>query len=251
MTDAGDDARITEDTLLGGQVRLLQPREGYRVGIDPVFLAAAVPAIPGDLVLDVGAGVGAASLCLAWREPGCHVRGIELQRDLVRLAGGNIELNQMMGRVDAMVGDLMHPPPRLSPGSFAHVMANPPYLPADAATAPPDAGKAASQVEGAARLADWVRFCLTMTRPKGTVVFIHRADRIESLLAELHDRAGEIVVFPLWAGEDRPASRVVVRARKGAAAPTRLLRGLVLHEADGRYTEAAEAVLRGGMALEL
>lgn len=249
MTEAGEDPRITEDALLDGRVRLLQPREGYRVGIDAVFLAAAVPAIPGDLVLDVGAGVGAASLCLALREPGCHVRGIELQRDLVRLAGGNIELNQVMGRVDVMVGDLLRPPPRLSPGAFAHVMANPPFLAADSASAPPDAGKATANVEGEARLNDWVRFCLTMTRPKGTVVFIHRADRMEALLAELSGRAGEIAVFPLWPAADRPASRILVRARKGVAAPTRLLPGLVLHQADGRYTPQAEAVLRGGLPL--
>jgi tRNA1(Val) A37 N6-methylase TrmN6 len=129
-------------------------------------------------------------------------------------------------------------------------MANPPYLAAASASAPPDAGKAAANVEGEARLSDWVRFCLTMTRPKGTVVFIHRADRIDALLAELSGRAGEIAVFPLWPAADRPASRIVVRARKGVAAPTRLLRGLVLHEADGRYTPQAEAVLRSGLPLE-
>ena len=37
----------------------------------------------------------------------------------------------------------------------------------------------------------------------------------------------------------------------GVAAPARLAPGLVLHEADGRFTEAAEAVLRGGEALVL
>src|SRR5215813_3874054 len=106
---------ITEDRLLGGRIQLIQPQEGYRVAIDPVFLAAAVPAAPGDLVLDVGAGVGAAALCLAWREPGCQVRGIEMQRDLARLAARNIELNGFVGRVEVMIGDLCRPPPRLAP----------------------------------------------------------------------------------------------------------------------------------------
>ena len=40
----------SEDALLGGRVRLRQPVTGYRVAIDPVFLAAAVPAVPGDRV---------------------------------------------------------------------------------------------------------------------------------------------------------------------------------------------------------
>jgi tRNA1(Val) A37 N6-methylase TrmN6 len=39
---------------------------------------------------------------------------------------------------------------------------------------------------------------------------------------------------------------VIIRARKGLASPLRLLPGLVLHQADGAYTAAAEKILRGG-----
>ena len=49
----------------------------------------------------------------------------------------------------------------------------------------------------------------------------------------------------------RTASRVLVRGRKGIAAPTRLMPGLVLHEPDGRYTAAADAVLRHGAGIVL
>lgn len=251
MAEPAVPLETSDDTLLGGRVVLKQPLSGYRAAIDPVFLAAAVPAGPGDLVLDVGAGVGAAALCLVRREPGSSVRGIELQRDLVRLATENVIANGLNGRVDVMVGDLLRPPPRLSPGAFAHVMANPPYLPGGAATPPPDAGKARANVEGEAQLADWVRFALTMVRPKGSVTFIHRADRLEALLGAMTGKAGDITVFPLWPGNGKAASRVILRARKGVANPTRLLPGLVLHEPDGRYTAAADAVLRDGAALFL
>jgi tRNA1(Val) A37 N6-methylase TrmN6 len=88
-----------------------------------------------------------------------------------------------------------------------------------------------------------------MARPKGTITLIHRADRLDAILAELWGRAGEIVIFPLWPGAGKAAKRVIVRARKGVATPTRLAAGLVLHETDGRYTAAAEAVLRDGAGL--
>jgi tRNA1(Val) A37 N6-methylase TrmN6 len=130
-------------------------------------------------------------------------------------------------------------------------MANPPYLSDGAATPPPDAGKARANVEGEAQLADWVRFALAMVRPKGSITFIHRADRLEALLGAMTGKAGDITVFPLWPGNGKPASRVILRARKGVANPTRLLPGLVLHEADGRYTAAADAVLRDGAGLLL
>lgn len=243
---------VTTDALLGGRVRLYQPRHGYRVAIDPVFLAAAVPVVRGDRVLDVGCGVGAASLCLSFREPGCRISGVEANRDLVRLAVENVAANNMAGRVDIMVGDLIRPPSRLAPGSFHHVMANPPYLEDGRATPSPVAGKAMANIEGTARLGDWLRFALMMVRNGGTVTLIHRADRLDAVLAELHGRAGGLVVFPLWPDRtNRPAKRVLVRAVKGSATPLRLASGFVLHEPGGGYSEAADQILRHGAALPL
>ncbi len=242
---------FTEDRLLGGRVRLRQPTSGYRVAIDPIFLAASVPAEPHQQVLDVGCGAGAAMLCLAARVPHVRVVGLEMQRDLVRLAGDNAILNMMEARVSVTIGDLLHPPPRLSAGAFDHVMANPPYLEHGRAAPATTPGKAAATIEGDADLAAWVRFCLAMVRSKGTVTFIHRADRLDALIGEIASRAGEVVVYPLWPAEDRPASRILVRARKQGAAPARLAPGLVLHRPDGRPTERADGVLREGRGLEL
>ena len=210
-----------------------------------------MPAEPQQLVLDIGCGSGAAALCLAARVPECRIIGLEMQRDLARLAGDNAALNGMGERVSVIAGNLLQPPPRLSPGMFDHVMANPPFIDRGRGTAAPDPAKAAASMEGEAGLADWVRFALTMVREKGSVTFIHRADRIDALLGQIAGRAGEVVVFPLWPGAGRPASRILVRARKQIAAPARLAPGLVLHEPDGRFSAEAEAVLRGGEALAL
>ncbi len=239
---------VTEDRLVDGRVRLLQPVDGYRAAIDPVFLAALVHARKGERVLDAGCGAGAATLCLAARNPGCKIIGLELDPAMFDLAKRNVALNEAEDRVELIQGNIATPPPRLAPSTFHHVMTNPPYL--AGGTKPADAGRAMAHMEGSVDLDAWILACLTLLRPKGTLAIVHRADRLDDLLASLRNRAGEIAVLPLWPMKDRPAKRVLVRARKGVGGPTSLLPGLVLHEADGRYTEAAEAVLRGGQGLD-
>jgi tRNA1(Val) A37 N6-methylase TrmN6 len=252
---------VTEDGFLDNRLRLRQPVRGYRAAIDPVFLAAAVPAVAGEKALDIGAGVGTAGLLLAWRVPGLRVTGIEIDPVALRLAGDNARLNGLDDRVEFMVGDLARPPSRLAPGSFHHVLANPPYLEAGKVTVSPDPGRAGANIEGRAQgsgsgagteLADWVRFGCVMARDKGTITLIHRADRLDDLLAVLRGRAGGITVFPLWPDRgDKPAGRVLVQAVKGSRAPMRLAQGMVLHEDGGGYTVEAEAILRHGAPLPL
>ncbi len=254
LAAAGEIENPDPDHLLGGRVRLRQPESGYRVAIDPVLLAAATPAVAGR-VLDVGAGVGAAALCYAVRVPGAQVTGLELQPELADLAAENAARNDLADRVRFVAGDLLCAPDTLAPGSYDHVMANPPFMPADRGLQPPDSSKAIATVEGAADLAAWIDFGLRMVKPKGSLTLVHRADRLDEVLALLRARAGDpvgdIVVFPLWPGRGRPAKRVIVRARLGVHAPMRLAAGLTLHRADGGYDDDALAVLRDCEALAL
>lgn len=242
--------QVTEDMLLNGQVLIRQPQEGYRVAIDPILLAASIEAMPGERVLDVGAGVGAASLCLAKRVQECKITGLETQWDYVRLAVDNINLNNLRTRVEMIAGDLMSPPPRLAAGTFNHVMANPPYH--DASYRPsPNMGKALANQETEINLAHWVRFCLLMVKPQGTVTFIHRADRLSEILSLFHGKVGGMTVFPLWPSAEKPAKRVIIRGRKNSNAPLVISTGLILHQTDGQYTKEAEAILRAGAPLKL
>ena len=246
-----ENSGVTEDGFLDNQVRLRQPRTGYRAAIDPVFLSASIPAQNGESALDIGTGVGAAAIMLAWRVSGLEGTGLEIDPDLVRLGSDNARLNGLDDRVEFMVGNLSRPPGRLLPASFDHVLANPPYLEADHGTVSPHGGRARANMEREG-LDAWLRFGLGMLREKGTMTLIHRADRLDGLLAHLSGCIGEIVVFPLWPDSgETPAKRVIVQGRKGLKGGLRLARGMVLHGADGKYTDRAEEILRKGANLVL
>ena len=247
MASDGPLLSTSRDAFLDGRLVLDQPCTGYRIAIDPFFLAAAVPAQAGDQVLDVGCGVGAAALALACRVPGCHLTGIELQPTLADLAAGNAARHAIP--LTLWRGDLADPAPDWPRNSFDHVLTNPPYLePADG-TPPPDGGRALAHVNSRLSLAGWLAQCLRFLRPGGSVTVVHRADRLDAILAAMIGKAGAIEVFPLWPKPGQPARRVLVRARKGRKTPLTLHPGLMVHRADGGFSPAAEAILRQGRSV--
>lgn len=246
------DESVSEDSMLGGRVRLLQPRHGYRAAIDPVLLAAGAALLPGELVLDLGCGVGAAGLCLLARKPECRVIGLERQPELVALAERNIVANGQSRRMAVVTGDLVAPPEPLEFGVFDWVMANPPFLAEGEHTPSPDASKAAANGEGDTALAEWIAASHRFLRVRGTLMLVHRADRTDQVLSQLRTGGfGDLVLFPLWPRAGQAARRILVAGRKDSRGVMRLAPGLVLHQADGRFTPETEAVLRGGAALDI
>ncbi len=245
-------AELTEDALLGGRVRLLQPRVGYRAATDPVLLAAAVAARPGERVLELGCGAGAALLCLAARVPGLALHGLEIQPAYLALA----RKNAARAGLDATLweGDVAAPPRGLRALAFDHAMMNPPYHPADHLGSPVPERDLAHR--GGA-LAPWVDTALARLRPGGRLWAIQRAERLPELLAALGARAGEITVKPLAARAGREAKRVLLAARKGSRGPFRLAAPLILHEGPAHladrddFTAEARAILRDAAPLAL
>lgn len=212
--------------------------------MDAVLLAAAADVKPGESVLDLGAGVGAVGLCVAARVPGCTITGIELQPALAALAERNAVLNDAADRVRTVVHDLAHPlPPGMGP--FDHVVTNPPYLPAAVADPSPDRSKALATVESSADLARWLTVATDALEPAGTLLVIHRSDRLEEIVGALVGLGwGDVTVKRL-----PPAARVLVRARRADGLRRHDAPPLILHRPDGGYTDEAEAILRHGQPL--
>jgi tRNA1(Val) A37 N6-methylase TrmN6 len=252
----GQTGATSTDDFLGGRLSIVQPRSGHRAGSDAVFLAAAVPAKSGERVLDIGAGVGVAGLCLLARVPGVDVTAVEIDAGLAALAAANAERNGFAERFDVVTADVTSAGKALRAAglereSFHHLIANPPFHDEGRVRAAPDAARAAAHVMGQGGLAAWIRFFAAMAAPGALLSLIHRPDCLGELLTLLDGRFGDIAVFPLFAKRDEPASRIIVQAKKGSRAGISLLSGLLLHEGDGRYTVEAEAVLRHGEALRL
>jgi len=244
-------APTTLDTVLGGRVTLHQPALGYRVAIDPILLAAACPAAPGETIVDLGCGVGTAALCLARRVANVQCIGVDLQAELAELANRNARENNLADRASFLAGDILDRALPIYAKPADHVIVNPPYLKRGTATPSGNPAKALANIEGDADLAAWVAAAAKAARPGGTITFIHRADRLPELLALLGGRCGGLVIQPLHPKAGAAAHRAIVAGRLDQRLPAILLPGLVVHEANGSFSALLERILRDGAMLPM
>lgn len=246
------DQDLTQDAFLGGKLRIWQPRSGYRAGVDPVLLAACLPASAGQSVLELGCGAGPALLCLAARIPGLDLTGVELQPEYAELARRNGAENDVTPEI--VCANLTALPSGLRQRQFDHVMANPPYYRAGTHSSARDSGRATGLGEQTP-LTDWVICAAKRLAPKGYLHMIQRSDRLPDLLLGCQDRLGSVEVLPLSARAGRAPDLVVLRARKGGRAPFRLHAPLILHQGLAHHRDAESyvpeiaAVLRDGAAI--
>ena len=237
---------VTEGHLLGGRVRYAQPRAGFRSGIEPVLLAAAVPARPGERVLEAGSGAGAALLCLAARVTGISGLGVERDPALVAIAARNAAANSWP-RLAFLTADIAE---AAEIGRFDHVFANPPYHAADA-TASPDAARDAARRAPPDLFATWAAAMGARLRPRGTLTWIVTAAVLPACIAALTEAGcAPSALLPLWPRAGQSAKLVLLRGVKGGRGGFRVLPGVALHGADG-FTREAEAILRHGGALAI
>ncbi len=238
--------QTSEGGLLGGRLLYRQFLTGHRSGFEPVLLAAAVPAQPGDMVLEAGTGAGAALLCLGARVPGVCGVGLEIDPALAALANKNFKVNDLQ-HIHAVIGDATRPP--FCP-IFDHVMANPPWH-AAAGTASPDQKRALAHQAAPGLLAGWIAALAAVLKPRGRITLILPAAAFSDATSALQAAGcGGAILLPLWPRAGQPAKMMILSAMRGGKAADRVLAGLVLHDEAG-ITPQANAILRDGNALTL
>jgi len=254
MTD-GDLFETSEDAVLGGRLRIRQPLSGHRVGHDAILLAAATTGVLGEHAVDFGAGVGAAGLALAQREPGLKVTLVEIDKALCTLADQNTRLNRLADWVDVLCADVEDTAALnaggLSPGSIDRVLMNPPFHDVTKHNVSPDRRRRLAHAAPPGLLPRWVASAARLLKPQGVLTLIWRADGLADVKRALAAEFGAIAVLPVYPRPGVRAIRVLVHAVKSGHAALRRYPRLILHDQHGKPTAAAEAVLRGGCTLRI
>jgi tRNA1(Val) A37 N6-methylase TrmN6 len=239
--------KAEEIHVLNHRVRLLQAPGGFKTSLDSVMLAAACPARAGERILDLGCGVGGAGFCVAARVDKISLTGIDIQSSHIDLAIQNIALNKMEGRAEFFTGDVRD----FRRDEFDHAICNPPYMDAGTHTPSPSAPKATALYHSDENISvkNWVDAGFRNLKNGGSFTIIHRADHADKIIQALGARFGAVEIIPLYPRAGGAAKRVIIRTLKNRKSPARIHPGIILHEQDGSYRAAADAILRDAAAI--
>lgn len=243
---------FTNDYLLDKQVKIFQPVDGYRASTDAVLLAAMVATDAKNVrILDVGAGTGAVSLCLAQRlqHNNIEIYGLEIQAKLVELANMSAKTNGF-NFLHYHLADIRQRLnyEELPPCSFDIVVTNPPYSANDMPS--PNQSKATAHNLESFDLDAWLKFCIKMAKPFGHIYLINRAEALPQICTTFANHAGGLKILPLYSKSSQNAKRIIVTAQKDSKAPAQILPPFVVHNNNGEYTSAAQQILRQGQGFD-
>lgn len=227
----------TLDLLQGHDLRVIQPREGYRFSLDPVILCDFARPADGRIV-DLGCGCGIIPLLVARLAPESRIVGVELQGEMADLARRNAALNGLSDRIDILGSDILHLGERLPANGFDLVLANPPYRRRGEGRTSPRAGRDLARHESSATLGDFLLASKRLVRTGGRICFIHHPER----LAELLDLALDARLAPrrlrMVHGDATAAARMfMVELMKGSRGALEVMPPLLVYERSGGYTE--------------
>ncbi len=247
------DKNQTTHTILGDKVTVDFGTSKYRGGIDPVFLAAFTPIQQTKntlKILDLGCGVGTASLCLGHHLKELNIdytlTGLDLDQASLSLAGRNYNDNHIPATL--VHGDIRDK--HILPlNYFDHVIMNPPFFKEDSYYHDSQTLKQSTNNEGdsGAIFDDWINCANRVLHAKGIITIVHRSDRLDDIIIALRDvNIGAIEVYPLYPYQDTHSKICLIRAQKGSRKPLTMHHGMVLHQADKKYTNKATRILYDG-----
>ncbi|MFT6659360.1 tRNA1(Val) (adenine(37)-N6)-methyltransferase [Maritalea sp.] len=245
---------VTQDAFLGGELQVLQPKNGFRAGVDSVLLGASVSQETRHL-LDLGAGVGVAAFTALVHHPQLKAHLAELSPEAIDLCMQNATNNKLEARVNICQVDITGTGPEreaagLKPDYFDCVIANPPYFDTKTVSLPQDQYGAQAHAHATHCLEKWVKVAVSAASATAEIIFIHRAQAINDLLRAYDRRIGNISILPIVSRPGQAASRVLLRGNKGSRAPTTLLSPLHLHGDVGReFSPEVERILMGKATL--
>ena len=216
-------------------LKIIQHPDGYAFTTDAVLLANTVRAAKGDRVLELGTGSGVIALLVSKKTNAGHIDAVEIQPRLADMARRSVELNGLSDRIDIIESDMKEL--GLSGKSYDVVCTNPPYM-----TYSGDASEATEneicKSEVSITVAEVVNTAAKALKYGGKFYVVLKSERLTDLIYNMRlNNIEPKIITPVQPTAKKDVDTVLVTGIKNGKSGVKVMRPLVITEADGSYTE--------------
>ena len=236
----------TLDTILRGEIRVLQARQGYRFSVDAVLLANFAAQWNAGRVLELGCGCGVISFILLHLQAESEVVGVELQPAMAHRAQRGAVINGLNRRLKVIEGDLREVLKKRLDKAFDLVVSNPPFQIPGSGRISPNAERATARHALSGDLKSLVQAAGRQLDPGGRLVLIYPAERRDYLLQTLlGEQFHPELLQEVIPRQDREANRLMISALFMKKARLETAPPLTLFKREGVYSDEARIILEG------
>ena len=170
----------TLDDLMCG-LSVIQPKAGFRFSIDAVLLAHFADVKKGDMAVDFCSGSGVvAFLVMAHHKPE-KVLCVDIQPHFCELIKRSVAYNGLVGKVEAVCGDVEKAYDFLGYENVDVITCNPPYLKTDTGKMSGSESLNIARREMKMTLDGAVKSASKVLKNKGRFAVVHLAERADEL----------------------------------------------------------------------
>lgn len=204
----------TVDTILSKNIKICQPKKGFRFSIDSILLARFISKRKVENIIDIGAGSGIIAILLNKLYNYQDIDALEYQHSMYKCLKKTITLNSLANKIHPINIDLKQFRPQKK---YSLMVSNPPYRKSNSGRICNTQDENMARFDDELNIIDLFRFARSYLENFGSLYISYDADLTEELLGNCRDFNLEPKRIQFFHPDlDKPARLVFIEFKKGA-----------------------------------
>lgn len=227
------------DDLQLNDLKIIQNKNYFCFGIDSIILSDFAKCIKNNsIVLDLGTGTGIISILLTAKINAKKIYGIELQKEVAKMADKSIKLNKLENKIEIINDNIKNLEKYFKKNSIDAIVTNPPYKKQNTGLKNENKIKLLSKYELESSLEDFIKISSILLKDKGEFYIVHRPDRIADIIEILRKYKLEPKLIKLvYPKINKAPNLILIKSVKNANSFLKFEEPLIVYSNNNMYTK--------------
>ena len=227
------------DDLEFKNLKIIQDKSGFCFGIDSVLISDFAKGIKKDaMVIDLGTGTGIIPTLLCGKTNLKKIIGVELQKDVAKMAKKSIKLNQLQDKFEIINEDILNITKIFQKQTFDVVITNPPYKKKNSGIINEEEKKVISRHEITASLEDFIKVAKDLLKDNGEFYMVHRPERLVDIFSIMRQYKIEPKLLKMvFSDKNKEPKLVLIKGIKNAKPFLNVEKNLYIYNEKGEYSK--------------